>query len=329
MKRLLVRLPNWLGDVLMARPLLATLRASLPDATRVWIGPASMLELLRDEDPAARHEPWPADGASRGALARRLRAERADTAVILPPSFSSALQAWHWGARARVGFAAEGRSWFLTHVVRRPPRGTRHLSEEYLTLGATLGVAPVPAAPLRVPEAWKVSARARLESAGFRGDRFCLVAPGALYGPAKRWPAERFAAVADALVAGGYPVVLAGGASDREASQQVQLKMRNAAIDLCGATALTEMAGLCAGASAVVSNDSGLAHLAAACAAPTVVIFGSTSSAWTAPLGPRVRVVQEAPVCAPCFQRNCAIGYRCLTAISAGRVERACREIAA
>ena len=82
-------------------------------------------------------------------------------------------------------------------------------------------------------------------------------------------------------------------------------------------------------AAVAVCNDSGLAHLAAAVGAPTVAIFGSTSSAWTAPLGPRVRIVQRAPVCSPCFQRTCRVGTRCLTAIAVADVERACREVAA
>jgi heptosyltransferase-2 len=87
-------------------------------------------------------------------------------------------------------------------------------------------------------------------------------------------------------------------------------------------------AALCAGAAVVVSNDSGMAHLAAATGAPTVAIFGSTASAWTAPLGPRVRVVQKAPVCSPCFRRECRIGYTCLTAVRVEDVQDAMSMIA-
>jgi heptosyltransferase-2 len=98
---------------------------------------------------------------------------------------------------------------------------------------------------------------------------------------------------------------------------------------IAGETDLLTQAGLCARATLAVCNDSGLAHLAAATGAPTVVIFGSTSSAWTAPLGRRVRVVQRPPVCSPCFQRACRIGYGCLTRIEVAAVERACAEVAA
>jgi heptosyltransferase-2 len=124
-------------------------------------------------------------------------------------------------------------------------------------------------------------------------------------------------------------VLVCGAASDREPCAEVAARAAEGVVSLAGETGITLQAGLCATASLAVCNDSGLAHLAAAVGAPTVVIFGSTSSAWTAPLGERVRVVQRAPVCSPCFQRTCAIGYGCLTSITVADVERACREVAA
>jgi lipopolysaccharide heptosyltransferase II len=120
-----------------------------------------------------------------------------------------------------------------------------------------------------------------------------------------------------------------GAASDRAVCSEVAAGAGEGVVALAGETGIELQAALCAAASVAVCNDSGLAHLAAAVGAPTVAIFGSTSSAWTAPLGARVRVVQRAPVCSPCFQRTCAIGYRCLDAISVADVERACREVAA
>ena len=111
--------------------------------------------------------------------------------------------------------------------------------------------------------------------------------------------------------------------------EEVARQVGARAVALAGATSLPVQAALCAIASLAVCNDSGLAHLAAAVGTPTVVIFGSTSSAWSAPLGARVRVVQRAPVCSPCFQRHCRIGYGCLTAVTVAEVTRACREVAA
>jgi len=313
LRRVLVRLPNWLGDALMARPLLRALRAGLPGAAIVAVGPAPLLELLAPDRTWDEEFAWP---LAPGALAA-LRSLRADAALVLPPSFSSAWFAWRAGAARRVGFAHEGRSPLLSRAVRRPPRGDLHLALEYLALGASLGVEDA-----GVPPALAVTPAARDESLRLRGGDggapWAVLAPGAAYGPAKRWPAERFAEVGRALAARGWRLFACGGAAERETCEQVAAGC--GATVLAGSTTLPAMAALCAGAAVVVSNDSGMAHLAGAVGAPTVAVFGSTSSAWTAPLGSRVRVVQRPPVCAPCFARTCRIGYLCLSAVSAADV---------
>jgi heptosyltransferase-2 len=124
-------------------------------------------------------------------------------------------------------------------------------------------------------------------------------------------------------------VLACGTAEEHESCEAVARDIGTGATSLAGHTDLLSQAALCARAAVAVCNDSGLAHLSAAVGAPTVVLFGSTSSAWTAPLGPRVRVVQHAPVCSPCFRRTCRVGYACLQAIEVGEVERVCQEIAA
>ena len=329
MDRVLVRIPNWLGDALLARPLLHALRRTWPRAALRVVGPASLIELLSADPIADDWEAWPARGEERGALIASLAAWRPDAALVLPPSFSSAWFAWRTGARERVGYAHEGRSPLLTRALRRPPRGDRHLSEEYMELGRALGAGAGPAPPLPVREEGREEALALLRKRGLARDRVAILGPGAIYGPAKRWEPERYAALARALARDGYCVLVCGAASDREPCAEVAARAAGGVVSLAGETGITLQAGLCATASLAVCNDSGLAHLAAAVGAPTVVIFGSTSSAWTAPLGERVRVVQRAPVCSPCFQRTCAIGYGCLTAITVADVERACREVAA
>ena len=139
---------------------------------------------------------------------------------------------------------------------------------------------------------------------------------------------ERFAELGRGLSAEGVHVLVCGVRAEQDVCLEVARDV-DGAHSLAGETDLEVQAALCAAASLVVSNDSGLGHLAAATGAPTVSIFGSTSSAWTAPIGPRVRVVQAAPVCSPCFQRTCQIGYRCLEAVATGRVLTACRELLA
>jgi len=127
----------------------------------------------------------------------------------------------------------------------------------------------------------------------------------------------------------GWAALVAGAAEDRSIAEPMAAAIGERAHAIAGTTSLGEQLALCTLARLTVSNDSGLAHLAGATGAPTVAIFGSTSSAWTAPLGARVRIVQRAPVCSPCFQRTCAIGFRCLTAIDVAEVARICEEVAA
>jgi heptosyltransferase-2 len=318
--RLAVRLPNWLGDCLLARPLLHALSAGLLSADLRAVGPAEMLPLLAADLPEFTFEPWPTDGAGRSALARKLREWGANVVLVLPPSFSSAWHARGWGASRRIG-------WLLTEALRRPVRGDRHVSEEFLELGARLGVVPVALPPLPVgPEARAAAVRLRAE-AGLGDASYAVLGPGAAYGPAKRWPAERFAEVGERLRRRGLALVLAGAREDAAACAAVRERLGGGCADLSGRTDLAALAGLCAAARVVVCNDSGLGHLAAALGIPTVTVFGSTSSAWTAPLGSRVRVVQHAPPCSPCFRRTCAIGYRCLESVSPECVACACKEL--
>lgn len=335
--RILIRLPNWLGDILLARPLLHALRHSRPGAEIMAIAPDPLLELLRGEGTFDRALAWPTrspNGAppreSRSGPLAEVKAWRPDVALILPPSFSSAWFGWRSGARARIGYAAEGRAPLLTHSFRRPARGEIHLSREYLALAKPLGVHETwPAPRLAVPPAAAGRAEAMLERVGVQAHPVVVLGPCASFGPAKRWGAERFAALGRELAGRGHVVLVCGAASERALCETVTRAIGDGAISLAGETDLPLQAALFARAALAVCNDSGLAHLAAATGAPTVVIFGSTSSAWTAPLGDRVRVVQRAPVCSPCFQRTCRIGYRCLTAIEVGDVARACAELSA
>lgn len=322
--RILVRLPNWLGDLLMSRPLLHALRARLEDG-ELWAIGTPAARLLDREGLWTRRLPVTGAAAGRGAL----QGHRFDAAIILPPSFSSAWALRRLDVARRIGFASDLRSWLLTDPMRRPARGDRHLSDEYLALGERLGVNRTSLPELAPTAEERAAALARLRALGGENRPVAILGPGAAYGAAKRWPVERFAALGRRLVARGHLVLTAGTASDQGQAAAVAGAIGEGAHDLAGMTSVEEMLALCAGARVVVSNDSGLAHLAAASGAPTIVVFGSTSSAWTTPLGPRVTAVHRAPVCSPCFRRTCRIGYRCLEAIEVDVVERACAEAAA
>ena len=145
-KRILIRLPNWLGDVLMARPFLHALAQVHGGAERRGVGPAPLLELLEADRVLETRDPWPTeDQGARRQLVDRVRAWHPDLAFVLPPSFSSAWFAWRTRAPERVGYAHEGRSVLLTRALRRGERGERHLSEEYLALlGGERALLPPP-----------------------------------------------------------------------------------------------------------------------------------------------------------------------------------------
>lgn len=327
--RLLIRLPNWLGDVLLARPMLHAVRRSFPDAPVCAVAPPALLELLAPEGLFAASVAWPADGAGRRAALTAVRAFRPEAALVLPPSFSSAWFAWRSGARVRIGYAHEARGALLSRALAREPRGDRHLSDEYLRLATALEARGGALPDLPVADGAADAARAlRSAHPPLAGGAWAMLGPGAIYGPAKQWGAERFAALGRRLAARGLGIAVCGTDAERTTCDALAAGIGEGAVSLAGRTPLPVLAALCAGAALAVCNDSGLAHLAAATGAPTVAIFGSTSSAWTAPLGRRVRIVQHAPVCAPCFQRTCRIGYACLGAVTVDAVDAACREAA-
>ena len=245
-----MRIPNWLGDALLARPLLHALRRAHPGVSLRIVGPASLLDLLSGDPVADAWEEWPGDGAARSALISRLRAWRPDAALVLPPSFSSAWFAWSSGARERIGYAHEGRSVLLTSALARPPRGERHLSDEYLELGRALGIDPAPVPPLAVRAAARDEARALLRARGHEGARVAILGPGAVYGPAKRWGAQRFAALARRLAGEGWRVLVCGAASDREACAEVAAGA--GVVSLAGETGIALQAALCAEAALAV-----------------------------------------------------------------------------
>jgi len=314
--RVLVRLPNWLGDCIMARPLLHAIRASWPDARLLGVGPEGPCAPLVDEGLLEEFMPWPRESSVRAQTHARARAWRPELALVLPGSFSSAWLAWGSGARDRVGYRGEWREFLLTEALVRAPRGERHLADEFLDLGARRGLREVAVPPL-VPSAAGAEAAARLLArAGLAADeRFALLGPRSAFGPAREWFAERFIAAGRELVARGLRVLVCGTAAERGSCAEVAQGVGTAAASIAGETTLPALVGIAARARLALCNDSGLAHVAAATGAPTIQIYGSAASGWTAARGPHVRVLHRAPVCSPCWRRRCVIGTRCLDAV--------------
>lgn len=259
-------------------------------------------------------------------LARQL-AGRFDLAYICPNSLKSALLPFLAGIPKRVGYLGEARVGLLTHRLKNPPRQQRPpMVAFYSALSGEPGVAD-DRPQLHLAEA---ELAATLQQLGLTRAGYVVLAPGAEYGPAKRWPTSRFAELARALT---LPVVLLGSGKEADLCQQIVQDAGAGArvLNLAGKTSLAQALGLIAASRAVVSNDSGLMHVAAGFGVPQVAIFGSSSPLHTPPLNTRAQVLwlkndplyQPALDCAPCFERVCPLGHtRCLNDIQAADVLR-------
>ena len=328
--KVLVRLPNWLGDCIMARALLHAVRAGWPGAQVLGIGPEGPCAPLVDEGLVDEFLPWSRARAVRAEATRRARAWRPELAIVLPASFSSAWLAWVSGARDRVGYRGEWREGLLTTALVRAPRGERHLTDEFLALGASRGLTEVPVPRLTPGKAGSDASAGVLAGAGIaRGERYALLGPRSAFGPAREWFAERFVAAGRELVARGLRVVVCGTAAERGSCSEIAGGIGAGAVSIAGETTLPALVAVAAGASLALCNDSGLAHVAAATGAPTIQIYGSAASGWTAARGPHVRVLHRAPVCSPCWRRRCVIGTRCLDAVRVPWVMRHADELLA
>ena len=311
MSRILFRSPNWLGDAVMATvvpPALAREHAHI-----AVLSPAGIADLwgaAPGVDEVFPFEP--------GGEVDAYRRAGYDRVLLGPVSFGSAWRALRGRVRERYGFAGDGRAVLLARrLPAREYRRDRHQVENYRALAGLAGESRETDSPSIVPhEAWRQEA----ERLWPRGEgRRVVVQPGATYGPAKRWSAERFASVARRLTGAGIQVAIVGGPGDRAQTESVAAAAPEAE-DLGGKTTVGVLAALLESADLLVTNDTGPMHLAAAAGTPALAIFGSTSPVWTRPWGEHHRVVVHPVPCQPCFRRDCDIGYGCLTGVEAERV---------
>jgi heptosyltransferase-2 len=323
----LVRLPNWLGDTVMALPALHGLRAARPGVCVVAIGRWAFL--LAGQGVADALLPYPFEARARRRLAASLRGMRADAAVVLPNSFESALAARLWGARTRLGYDTDLRRRLLSHAVPLPsPR--LHQVDEYRGLLEAAGV-PVP----ETEPAWRLAENAssdRSVSALFReggvsdGARIVGLHLSAAFGSSKLWPAAGFGEVASRLRERGLHPVLLGSPADAGLAAAVSTCAGWAIPSLVGQDSLEVLPRLLARLACLVSSDTGVAHLAAAVGTPTVTLFGPTDPRLTAPRSRASLAVPGRAPCAPCFLPRCPIDHVCMRDITATSVANAVEE---
>jgi len=351
-EKILVRGVNWLGDAVMTTPALLRLRERFPSAAIIVLTPEKLGTLYLDH-PAVNRVLMASRGDGLATIGSWLRAEKFDLAVILPNSPRSALEVFLGRVPRRLGYARPLRNWLLTDRVadrpgvaqmrKRPPAECReriaagatrdtfdlsaHHIHHYLHLVSALGANPAPLAPLLRVSAAAV-ARAREKFSLPDATLFALNA-GAEYGPAKRWPEERFVAAATELHRRtGCAWLVLGGPGDADLAQRVTDAVA-AAIgvqfvrNLAGQTTLRELCAVLRCCDLLLSNDTGPMHVAAALGTPTVVPFGSTAPELTGPGLP----VENAPgwvvgqaACAPCFLRECPVDFRCMRNIEVSDV---------
>src|SRR5262245_21048353 len=340
-ERLLVVSPNWLGDAIMALPAIADLRRHFPRsrllvAARKSVAGLFAMTPIADEVVGLEWTGRLWSRASRRADVEKLRSARADLGVLLPNSFASAWLIKSAGIRERWGYAADRRDRLLSRAVPRPSIRV-HQSEYYRRLMKGLDIANGSIAPeLAVSDRSMSEARGLLTSKGWDGVRpFVVMAPGAAYGGAKRWPSEYFSEVAVQLIRNQrVDCVLVGSSADATATSWVRAlvpnDLRDKVIDLAGATQLDTLAGVLRLASACVSNDSGAMHLAGAVGVPLAALFGPTRERETSPLagaGGRTEVLINHVWCRPCMLRECPIDHRCMKELSPARVTNALTDL--
>ena len=306
----------------MALPAVADVQRSLPDtvlavAARPAVAP--LFQLVPGVSEVVTL-------ARRGVLDAgiELRDRGFDAALLLPNSFHAALMATRAGIAERWGYRTDWRGRLLTRAVPAP--SGLHQAEYYQQLVHGLGFPIGPFEPhLPIPENLRDGARRQLVKAGVDAESpFVALAPGAAFGGAKRWPPARFAALATDLANDGIRTVIVGSAADRPTAHEIE-GHEPRVVDLVGQTDLAQLAGVLAAARALVTNDSGAMHLAAAIGTPVTAVFGPTDERATRPLGDRHVVLTGSAWCRPCMLRECPLDHRCMHSIEVAPVIAAAR----
>ena len=309
----LVVAPSWVGDAVLSHPLLVRLKVRDPTGRVDVLAPPWALPVYRrmPEVSNAIAQPFGHGDLKLGerrAFARGLA--RYDQAIVLPNSWKSALIPWHAGIPRRIGYIGELRYGLLNDARPLDTQGLPLIVERYAALAQPRREPlrrPLPAPRLTFDERSRL---ATLHAHGLAIDRPVVVmAPGAEYGAAKRWPARHFASLARTLGARGSRVWLLGSKKDAPITAEIRELSGGVAQDLAGRTTLDEAIDLMSFASRVVTNDSGLMHIAAALDRPMAALFGSSSPRFTPPLSSRAVVISLKLECSPCFKRDCPLGH--------------------
>ena len=329
-KTVLVVAPSWLGDLVISQTLLKLLKTQ--HCSLDVLAPQTLHAVLQympevDNCLTSSFTHGELKLRQRFALAKMLRLKQYLHAYILPNSFKSALIPYWAQIPLRTGWLGECR-----YILLNDPRTAAIQTPSMVERFAKLALPPDSPLPQLPWPRLQVTAKIQAETLKYFNisrtqQPILALCPGAEYGTAKRWPPRYFAQVAQTKHREGWEIWLFGSPKERTIAQEIQTHSGNICLNLVGQTNLQEVIALLAATTAVITNDSGLMHIAAALDKPLVAIFGSSSPKFTPPLTPRAKILTLNLPCSPCFKRTCPLKHlRCLNDLLPELVLQALRE---
>ncbi len=335
LNKILIVAPNWVGDIVMAQSLLICLKQQYPDCVIDVLAPAWSQDLISRMPEVNQVIALPSQHGKlhlkqRWQLAKQLRSQHYQQAIVLPNSFKSALIPWLAHIPQRTGWRGEMRYGLLNDYRKLDKKRYPKMIDRFCALAwnkhaVLVQRLPFPRLAIDLAQRQQTLAKFSLTS----DQKIIVLCPGAAYGPAKRWPERHFAEFALEKIQQGFQIWLLGGKGDRPQVDAIMQATQQQCHDLT-ATSLTEAIDLMSLADLVVSNDSGLMHIACAIGKPVVVIYGSSDPHYTPPLSNQAKIVSLNLDCSPCFKRECPLGHTsCLHYLNPQQVSLAANELLA
>ncbi len=340
-KKILIRCPNWIGDVMLSIPSISVVREIFPSAYISILIKSNLSPLLEgnpDIHDIISFNPDLMSVSEKLKFYRGLKDKNFDLAILLTNSFESALFIYLAGIKERIGYNKDMRGIFLTKKIPMPSRKhpRMHQADFYLTLIKSISV---------VSGQWSVVSNNKVyfyipegiqndvdkfwnEKGLFKKSPVIGLNIGASYGSAKRWFPERFAELGDMIYSElKGEVVLFGGSGDFNIETEIKGRMKNKALSMVGKTTLKSLAAMIKRCHLFITNDSGPMHIAAAVGTPIVAIFGSTDPSETSPLCDKYKIVRKPVDCSPCWKRECPTDHECMELIKVSDVMDAVKEM--
>lgn len=339
-ENILVIGPAWVGDMVMAQSLFMCLKDRYPDCRISVLAPDWTRPLL-DRMPEVEQGISLQMGhgelelGKRRAFGKSLRASQYTTAIVLPNSFKSALIPFHAAIPKRIAWKGEWRNLLLSDCRRLDKKAFPLMVQRFAALAYPAANEPPQHIPKPRLQSDPDNVEAALEEFNLGIERRILaICPGAEFGVAKQWPAQHFATTCKAKIEDGWNVWIFGSKKDAEVAEEISASLsdvqRKNCVSLAGRTSLAQAIDLLSVAEAVVSNDSGLMHIAAALDKPVVALYGSTSPDFTPPLSDKSKLLFTDIDCRPCFQRECPLEHKkCLTELEPAMAITAIEELVA